>query len=611
MRRSLPSRFHFRTAHLLAVVAVAGCSGETSLVSEAPRNQPVAVPKPADDRSVRDLLDVGDPGRIQESRKVRPQFRNVAGELGVRFERFSDTVPDRYFLPEVMGGGVAWFDFDLDGLLDLFATNGCRLIQPDPAQTTHVDRLFRSRPDGRFIDVTESSATGDNRYGQGCAAGDFNADGFPDLYVTNYGRNTLLVQNGDGTFEDVTDAAGVGDESWGTSTVWFDANHDDHADLYVVNYLDVTPSNSRVCTYGGIEGYCGPGQWEAVDDIIYLNLGDGRFQIAPKVDADSAHGKGLAVAVCDFDTDGRAEVYVANDMAPKYLFVETEGPPSEDAPLYRDVASASGCAVSGEGRNEAGMGIACADFDGDGHVDIFLTHYYHHKNTLYRNLGSLIFEDDSWRSRSAATSYESLGFGIDPLDFDHDGDEDLFIANGHVLGPRHVPNEMKQQLLENDGHGVFYDVSDGAGDYFTVPCLGRGAAGGDFDNDGHVDVAVSHLDQPLAILRNETRTPHHYIGLELLPRNRIAASGGRAIVTAGGRRRVVPIVGGGSYLSSPDPRIVVGLGEYDGPVQIEIVWPGRQTDTYPDLAPDRYWRFCEGGPGRVSAVSILKTGSDN
>jgi enediyne biosynthesis protein E4 len=609
MPNSLSSGTDLRGAVLLAIASVLGCTDkpQSADVGAVPASQ---ASRPAEDSQLRDLLEVGDKGEDRKTRGIPPRFRNIAGAAGIHFLRFSDVVPDRYFLPEVMGGGVAWFDFDCDGLLDLFSTDGCELIHPDPEQREHVDRLFRNRGDGRFDDVTASSGSGDNRYGQGCAVGDFNADGFPDLYITNYGRNTLLVHNGDGTFDDATDSAGVGDESWGTSAVWFDANQDGFADLYLVNYLNVASSNSRVCTYGGVAGYCGPGQWEAEDDILYLSLGDGRFQTAPKFEADPAHGKGLGVAVCDFDADGRAEIYVANDMAPKYLFVETERPASKGAPLYRDVAAASGCAVSGEGRNEAGMGIACADFDGDGRVDIYLTHYYHHKNTLYRNLGSLIFEDDSRRSRAAATSYESLGFGIDTLDFDHDGDEDLFIANGHVLGPRHKPNEMKQQLLQNNGRGVFYDASDGSGDYFSTLLLGRGAAGGDFDNDGRVDLAVSHLDQPLAVLRNETRTPHHYIGLELLAENRIAASGGRVIVTAGERRREVPIVGGGSYLSSRDPRIMIGLGEHEGPVQIEVVWPGRGTDTYRDLSPDRYWRLCEGGAGRISVASVARTGPE-
>lgn len=606
MPSSLTSWIDLRRAVLLTIASALGCS-------EGPKPPAVSAvsathaPRPADDSQLRDLLDVGGKGENRETRRTPARFRNTAGTAGIQFQRFSDIISDRYFLPEVMGGGVAWFDFDADGLLDLFATNGCELVNPNPDQREHVDRLYRNRGDGRFDDVTASAGAGDNRYGQGCAAGDFNSDGFPDLYITNYGRNTLLAHNGDGTFDDVTDSAGVGDEAWGTSAVWLDANDDGLADLYVVNYLKVTSSNSRVCTYDGVEGYCGPGQWEAEDDILYLSLGDGRFQIAPKFDADPAHGKGLGVAVCDFDANGRAEIYVANDMAPKYMFVETERPAPEGAPLYRDVAAASGCAVSGEGHNEAGMGVACADFDGDGQIDIYLTHYYHHKNTLYRNLGSLNFEDDSWRSRAAATSFESLGFGIDTLDFDHDGDEDLFIANGHVLGPRHKPNEMQQQLLENDGQGVFYDVSEGAGDYFSKLCLGRGAACGDYDNDGRLDIAVSHLDQPLAVLHNETSTPHHFIGLELLTKNRTPAAGGRVIISTGESRRVVPIVGGGSYLSSRDPRLVIGLKDYDGLVQIEVVWPGGKTDSYRDLAPDKYWRLIEGGAAKLSATSWART----
>jgi len=525
---------------------------------------------------------------------IRPRFRDAASDLGVRFRRFNDFVPNRYFLPEVMGGGVAWFDFDRDGYLDLYATDGCRLWDPDPTQAQHVNRLFRNRGSKRFDDATVPSLSGDNRYGQGCAVGDFDADGFPDLYVTNFGRNTLLVNNGDGTFEDVTSAAGVGDESWGTSAVWFDANSDGLADLFLVNYLPVTRSNHRVCKYGGVEGYCGPGQWKlGVDDVLYLNLGDGRFQTAAKAKRiETRHAKGLAVAVCDFDSDGRPEIYVANDMAPNFLLTRLS--PAAGRRLYRNVAEAAGCALSGDGRNEASMGIACADFDGDRLVDIFLTHYYQHKNTLYRNLGSLRFEDDSRRSRIAAASFQSLGFGTVAFDYDHDEDEDLFIANGHVLGPKHSPNEMNPQLLENDGKGIFNDVSKFTGGYFLQPVLGRGAAGGDYDNDGRVDLAVSHLDQPLSILHNETRSPHHFIGLELQSSDRIHPAGGRVHVIAGGRRRVIPIIGGGSYLSSGDARIVVGLGRHRGSLRVEVIWrPGRK-DTFEKLTTGRYWLLREG-----------------
>ena len=594
---------------LWGLIHFAGCSDKSAPVSAV--TAPAAIDATAsqtDTGQLSDLLERSVPKSNEQSRQVQPGWSNVAEASGVHFQRFSDIVPQRYFLPEVMGGGVAAFDYDGDGNIDLYATDGCQLWDPDANQTEHVNRLYRNQGDGRFFDATRASESGDNRFGQGCAAGDFNGDGFPDLYVTNYGRNTLLVNNGDGTFADVTLSAGVGDEAWGTSTVWLDANCDSFADLYVANYINLTRNNHRVCTYGGVAGYCGPGQWEGVADILYLNLGDGRFQIAAAAEgAETIFSKGLAVAACDFNEDGQPEIYVANDMTPNFMLTRTNVQQAGQ-PLFQNVAEAIGCAVSGDGRNEASMGVACADFDGDGQVDIFLTHYYQQKNTLYRNLGSFLFEDNSHRSHIAATSFESLGFGTVAMDFDHDGDEDLFIANGHVLGSNHSPNAMQPQLLENDGAGSFADASARCGEYFQQLSIGRGTAKGDINNDGKVDLVVNHIDQPMAILLNETESPFHFIGIELLPIDRICPAGGRLIVSAGEHRRVIPIVSGGSYLSSSDPRIVIGLNQYDGPVDISVVWAGRQTVTYHDLKADQYWCLCEGSAGR--AVQSLAISQD-
>lgn len=257
------------------------------------------------------------------------------------------------------------------------------------------------------------------------------------------------------------------------------------------------------------------------------------------------------------------------------------------------------------------MGVACADFDGDGLVDIFLAHYYTQKNTLYHNLGDLIFEDDSRRTRIAATSYDTLGFGTVAFDYDLDGSRDLFVANGHVLGPLQTPNEMHPQLLHNDGSGRFDDVSRIAGPYFEDLWLGRGAAGADYDNDGDVDLVVSHLHRPVALLRNDTQTPHHFIGLDLRTPTRLPPAGARVVVTAGDRKMVMPIVGGGSYLSSGDPRLVIGLGDWDGTVDVEVYWPTGGVGLFPGLPTDRYWRITEGGqPERQSWAATPMSRND-
>jgi enediyne biosynthesis protein E4 len=532
----------------------------------------------------------------ETSGQQTPVFKNVAAAKGVDFSRFNDEVPGRFFLPEVMGGGVAWLDFDSDGLLDLYSVNGCLLWDQEPADSDHTNKLFRNTHNG-FQEVSRISGSTDVRYGQGCAVGDFNSDGFQDLYVTNYGRNTLLSGNGDGTFSDVTSEAGVGCELWSTSSTWLDADQDGLLDLYVVNYLNVTRENHKPCDYGGIAGYCGPGSWEAASDVLYLNSGDGHFKMAEAIaeDLNQANAKGLAVAVADFDGDTVAEVYVANDMAPNFLLKRTQHQNASDQPLYRDVAVQAGCAVSNEGENEASMGIACSDFDGDGLVDIFLTDFYESKNTIYRNLGALFFEDASRQTRIAATSFDKLGFGTVAFDANLDGADDIFIANGHVLGPNVEPYKMTQQLLLNDGRGTFSDVSSSVADYFLVPCLGRGVAGGDFDNDGRVDVAVNHLDLPLALLQNQTPQRHHFIGLELLPGNRCYPAGGRVIIDSAQGKRVIPIVAGGSYLSTNDHRLVIGLAENSDPVDIEVYWSHGKSSSYKKLAVDKYWMLTETG----------------
>lgn len=527
------------------------------------------------------------------TRTPQPQFRDVSRQVGIRFQAFNDEVPHRYFLPEVMGTGVAWIDFDLDGWLDLFLANGC-LLDGTP-DTGHQCQLYRNSFGQSFLDVTAESRAGCVLYGQGCAVGDFNSDGFPDLFIGGYGADRLMRNNGDGTFDDVTAQSGVSDPRWSSSSFWMDFDGDELLDLFVVNYVEVSLENHRVCTYGKVHGYCGPGTYESQPDCAYRNLGDGRFEeMANSWGLNADNGKGLAAIAVDIDLDLKPEVYVANDMTANFLFARDAA--AADSPLvFREIAAPSGCAVSGAGMNEASMGIGVADFNCDGLPDLFLTHYYHAKNTLYQNLGNRLFEDSSYYSKAAATSTESLGFGIVVMDYNRDGSPDLFIATGHVLGSEMQPQKMTCQLLHND-RGIFTDVSASAGDYFQKPGIARCAAAADYDNDGDLDIAVSQVGSPFTLLRNDTIVPEHpYVGLTLATSNRIPPIGGRVICRVNGRSMDFPIVAGGSYLAAADDRLLLaGWEDAEGEIAIEIHWPSGRIDRFDHLARNQYSLVREG-----------------
>ncbi len=527
-----------------------------------------------------------------------PRFEDVASEIGVDFQPYCDQVPGRFFLPEIMGSGVAWLDYDLDGHLDLYFANGCQLDPAVPPTATHANQLFRQHDLGTFVCATEASHSGDRGFGQGIAAGDFDADGFPDIFVANYGCNVLLHNNGDGTFSDATAASKTGlSDDWSSSVCWLDINGDSWLDLFVANYLNATLENNQVCDAHGLPRYCGPDAFAAVPAEVLLGQGDGTFrEAAVELGLRGHDDRGLGVVAIDVDNDLLAEIYVANDMSPNFLFSRTRrgADPAAATAGFVDRGFDAGCAVSDQGENEASMGIACGDFDGDHRPDIFLTHFLGEKNTLYANLGGLIFSDESRRAQIAACSFDQLGFGAVASDFDRNGTLDLFIANGHVFGHLQRPHEMLPQLLLNRGRGRFKETSSAAGPYFQIKWLGRAAAGCDYDNDGDLDVAVTHVGKPVAILRNDTKNANHFVGLEPWTRSRVPPVGGRVLVATPQQTQVFPIYAGGSYMASSDTRILCGLGSYAGPVTVTVHWPSGHVDTFEAVTTDRYWQLREG-----------------
>lgn len=565
---------------LIAPTLLVGCGKKTTPDKSTAKTGNTSLPKEASDAAKKPRTKSDSTPAVHPEREVDTtpiDLVDVAKERGIDFQYHADMVPGRFLIVESMGGTMAWFDFDKDGAQDLYLLNGNKIAAPtDDLQ----NQLFRN-VGGSFRQV-EQSGTGDVGYGFGVAIGDFDVDGFPDIYVTNYGPNALFRNNGDGTFSSATTDV-LANADWGTGCVWFDANGDRLPDLFVGNYGEVTIASSKVCQYNGQPGYCGPNQLPPQKDRVFVNNGDGSF-------SDNTDALGFAVepvyslgvVAVDLNDDAFPELIAARDLTPNGLFVKGQ------SGVWSDQGVAAGVSASGDGKLEAGMGIACADFDGDHSVDFMLTHYYERKNTLYRNLGDLVFADDSYRSRIAAASMFFLGFGTSVLDINRDSAPDIFVTNGHVLGPNHNPCEMSGQMLLNNGKGRFLDISDRCGPYFKRKLLGRGSATVDFDNDGDCDIGVGHCDQPFTLLEDRMPNPN-WIGLDIVSPDRCGTAGGHVVVQCGEINRRLPLLSGGSYLCVSDSRLRLALPSGSESVNVTVVFPGGAKRELKGLGRNQYW----------------------
>lgn len=497
-------------------------------------------------------------------------------DAGIEFTYFNGETGFKY-LVETVGGGVAVLDYDGDGWPDLYFCQGSDLPH-NPSNRERSDRLFRNRGDGTFVDVTQQAGIAEHGYSIGCAAADVDDDGFPDMYVTNHGRSMLFVNNGDGTFRDATQDAGLDGERMASSAAFADFDGDGNLDLYVVTYVE----SLRICR--GPDGGprpCDPAVHEGPPDNLYRNVGDGTFidVSAESGVAEAANGKGLGVLVADFDEDRRPDIYVANDTTPNFLFFNRTSP---GGPIRFDERGlSSGAALNMRGEAEAGMGIACADFDGNGLLDLHVTNFYTESNTLYLNWGGGLFEDASRVAGLTERTQQWLGFGTQAADFDLDGVPDLYVANGHIVKPqvRGQPWKMPAQLFRNTGAARFKEVSSTAGAYFSERCLGRGVARLDWNRDGRPDLAAVHQDRPAALLTNETPDAGAYLRVRLygVESNRDAI-GARLNVTAGGRTQTVEICGGDGIMCSNERVQVIGVGTATSVDRLEVFWPsGRKT----------------------------------
>ena len=504
---------------------------------------------------------------LSQNQVVR--FTDATAELGIQFRHTNGESGEKYFI-EPLGSGVALFDYDNDGDLDLYLVNGSDLpgvTSPLPP----INRLYRN--DGNiFTDVTLETSVGDTGYGLGCCVGDYNNDGFTDLYVTNYGANVLYHNNGDGTFTDVTESAGVGGNQLSSGCAFLDLDADGYLDLYVVNYVQFDLETNPECTRQGVRTYCTPEALPGATDILYRNNGDGTFtDVTAKSGISGANGKGLGIVCGDIDNDGDVDIFVANDTTPNFLYRND----SDTAIWMTEDALFAGVALSEEGRAYSGMGANLGDFDNDGYLDIVITNFQDQTNSLYHNAQSGFFNEVSFAKGIGERSLPYLAWGVDFVDFNNDGWLDLFVANGHLddnvaeidpIGTYAQPNQL---FLSNRGLN-FVESVDAA---IANQKVSRGTAFGDIDNDGDVDIVVSNLKDTPTVLRNDRDNTSRWLTIKLVGThcNRDAI-GARVTVVSGDSTQIREVKSGSGYLSQNDLRLHFGLGDAARVDKLTVRW---------------------------------------
>ncbi len=500
------------------------------------------------------------------------------------------------YLPETTGAGCAFLDYDNDGWMDIYLVNSgkCDFYNPNPPLR---NALYRNNRDGTFTDVTEKAGVAAGGYGQGVAVGDYDNDGFPDIYVTQYGRSILYHNNGDGTFTDVTEKAGVAAPGWSSSAVWFDYDNDGKLDLFVCQFVDFSKSKNLPCvTYNNKPGYCVPRLYKPMPSWLFHNNGDGTFTDVSASSGIVKHlGKAWGAVAADLNNDGRMDLFVANDTTANFLFM------NRGNGKFEEIAALAGVGFSETGRPRSGMGVDAADFNQDGWLDLFVANIDHEKYSLYQNNHDETFDDQANTTGIGAATRLMSGWGLKFFDYDNDGNLDLFLANGNpddlieTIQPD-VTYREPMLLFHNDGK-TLRNVSAESGPIFTKHLSARGLAIGDFDNDGAIDVLISVNDAAPLLLLNTAAKDNHWLGIKLVGKkaNRDAV-GARITWQAGDLKRSLTKVGGGSFLSSHDPRLVLGIGKRTKIDWLEIYWPepSGATERFTDLPIDRYISIIEG-----------------
>jgi hypothetical protein len=544
-------------------------------------------------RSHTDHVIVSAKSKNQDNVPTPGNFVDVTAKLGIHFKQEASPTSKKYLL-ETMGSGVALFDYDNDGRLDIFFANGARIDDPTPKGTTpqkdgpkYWNRLYHQKSDGTFEDVTEKAGVAGTGYSTGVAVGDYDNDGFDDLFVAGYGRSTLYHNNGDGTFADVTASAGVAGSGWATSAAWVDYDNDGRLDLVVARYME-WDFDDIYCGHPqqGYRSYCHPDAFKPASVLLYHNDGNGKFTEVAQKAGMGKPGKGLGLAIADYDHDGWMDILLANDSIPEFLFH------NKGNGTFEEVGLASGIGLDSSGGTFAGMGVDFTDYNNDGWPDAIITDLANQKYALYTNARDGTFEY-STLSAGLGISLPHSAWGVRFVDYDNDGWKDLFLVQSHVmdtiqLEQPHLRYRESPLLLWNDKGKKFLDVSAQSGEAFQQKWAARGMAIGDIDNDGRIDVVVTENDGPGWVLRNETPTRNHWITLKLVgvKSNRDGIGAQIKITTADGSQYAT-VTTASSYQSSSDRRVHFGLGSTNAVIQAEIRWPSGITQVLKNLQVDQ------------------------
>jgi enediyne biosynthesis protein E4 len=541
----------------------------------------------------------------------KPWFEDVTDRAGIDFVHCDSATP-KHYIPEVMGSGIGWIDFDGDGWPDLFCVQAGPLPGSKAVKVPPTHKLYRNNRDGTFTDVTRRVGLDVAGYGMGVAVGDYDNDGFDDLFVTYLDHVALYHNEPDGSggrhFVDVTAKAGLKNPHWGTSCGWGDVDGDGFLDLYVCNYVEIDLENYQTCESKDLHQVyvCPPTVFPTAAHKLFRNNGNGTFTDVSESSGIAAArpGGGLGVALVDLDGDGKIDVYVANDVRPAFVFHNLGGG------KFKDLGVPTGAAIMPNGRFMSGMGVAVGDIDGSGRPSILVANFQDEPTMVFLNKGNMLFREWSHPSGLGPATMKTLGFGIELFDADLDGRLDVALANGHVVrnAPAiyKAPYEQSAQLFVGDGTGRFAEVSDQAGPYFREKRVGRGLAVADFDNDGRPDLAVSHNGGPVKLLRNGTETAHRWARFDVVGdgvKSNRNAIGARVEVEAGGRKSTHFVAGGGSYLSASDRRVLVGLGDAERVDRVTVTWPSGRKQEFRDLAANSGWRLTEGKEQAEKVVS--------